>query len=148
MDPPSEANLRVELGRLRALSGDSIRAVQDLEHARAILTTEFQRQPKNASIINALAWAYCYLGDKDRAQTYAEKALGLSTTSGSRYEDTRMRIWAYFGDKERAIPALETLQKQPSGYYTAAMLRLDPIFDKLRGDPRFDALAAKDVGTN
>jgi TolB-like protein/class 3 adenylate cyclase/Flp pilus assembly protein TadD len=148
MDPPSEANLRVELGRLRALSGDSIRAVQDLEQARAILTTEFQRQPKNASIVNALAWAYCYLGDKDRAQTYAEKALGLSTASGSRYEDTRMRIWAYFGDKERAIPALETLQKQPSGYYTAAMLRLDPIFDKLRGDPRFDALAAKDVGTN
>jgi TolB-like protein/class 3 adenylate cyclase/Flp pilus assembly protein TadD len=147
MDPPSEANLRVELGRLRALSGDSIRAVQDLEQARAILTTEFQRQPKNASIVNALAWAYCYLGDKDRAQTYAEKALGLSTASGSRYEDTRMRIWAYFGDKERAIPALETLQKQPSGYYTAAMLRLDPIFDKLRGDPRFDALAAKDVGT-
>jgi len=148
MDPPSEANLRVELGRLRGLAGDSIGAVQDLERARAMLTAEFQRQPKNAGILNTLAWAYCYLGDKERAQTYVARALGLSTASGSRHEETRMRIWAYFGDKERAIPALEHLQKQPSGYYTAAMLRLDPIFDKLRGDPRFDALAANDIGTN
>ena len=70
-----------------------------------------------------------------------QKAIGLSTSSGSRYEDTQMRIWAYFGDRERAIPALERLQKMPNGYYTPAMLRLDPIFDKLRGDPRFEALA-------
>jgi tetratricopeptide (TPR) repeat protein len=139
-DPPTTANLRLELGRLRGLAGDPIGAVADLEQARAILTTEFLHRPKSASTLNALAWTYCYLGDRVKAETYVQKAIGLSTSTGSRYEDTQMRIWAYFGDRDRAIAALEKLQKMPSGHTTPAILRLDPVFDKLRGDPRFEAL--------
>jgi serine/threonine-protein kinase len=59
-----------------------------------------------------------------------------------------MRILAYFGDKDAAIAALERIQKQPGSYYTPAMLRLDPIFDKLRPDPRFKALADPAPATN
>jgi TolB-like protein/Flp pilus assembly protein TadD len=147
-EPATAANMRLELGRLRALSGDAVRAVQDLEKARAHFAAEFLRQPKNASIVNALAQAYCYLGDRERALTYAEKAIGLSTGSSTRYEETQMRIWAHFGDRDLAIAALERLRKAAAGDHTPAILRLDPAFDKLRGDPRFDALTAEDVGTN
>jgi TolB-like protein/class 3 adenylate cyclase len=147
-DALTAANMRLELGRLRALSGDAVRAVQDLEKARAALAAEFLRQPKNASIVNSLAQAYCYLGDRERALTYAQKAIGLQTGSSTRYEDTQMRIWAHFGDKDLAIAALERMQKASAGDYTPAILRLDPIFDKLRADPRFEALAAGDVKTN
>jgi hypothetical protein len=74
--------------------------------------------------------------------------MALSTTAGSRFEDIKMRILAFSGERERAIAALEQLQKMPSGSYTQATLRLDPVFDSLRGDPRFEALAAEGAKTN
>jgi tetratricopeptide (TPR) repeat protein len=144
-DAYDAARLRVDLGRLRALKGDATGAVQDLETARAALADEFLRQPKNAGVLHNLAWAHCYLGDREKAEIYVQRAIGLSPTTSSRYEDSQMRIWAYFGDKDRAIAALERLQKMPSGYYMPAVLRLDPIFDKLRGDPRFDKFATDPV---
>jgi len=59
------------------------------------------------------------------------------------------RVEAQLGEPDRAIALLEKLLVTPYGTWysigplTPAMLRLDPMFDPLRNDPRFQKLCAQ-----
>jgi serine/threonine-protein kinase len=55
------------------------------------------------------------------------------------------RICALLGDADHAIPILKRLLQIPYGcawYLTPALLRIDPIWDEIRNDPRFQKLVA------
>jgi len=60
-------------------------------------------------------------------------------------EEARMaQIYALLGDADHAIPILKRLLQIPGGYtLTPAALRLDPVWDQIRNDPRFQELAAE-----
>jgi hypothetical protein len=77
------------------------------------------------------------------------KAIALDPASRNRYtgpahEEQLARIEAYFGDKDNAIAGLQHLLNISYGPppATPALLRLDPDWDNLRGDPRFEKLVA------
>jgi serine/threonine-protein kinase len=54
------------------------------------------------------------------------------------------RIYALLGDADHAIPLLKRLLQIPGGFApTPALLRLDPVWDQIRNDPRFQELAAE-----
>ena len=92
-----------------------------------------------------LAEVYAGLGEKDEALAqahrsvaqYADDALGRPDA-----EATLAQIEARFGGLDSALAALPDLLKVPAGI-TPAELRLDPRWDALRTDPRFQALLVK-----
>jgi TolB-like protein len=144
-----------QLGDLQRLSGNAAAATTSYSKARDEAEQALKEQPPNAHwIYRGLALAYAGLSDSKRALTLVDRALNLPPASKDAMftpwcEETRARIAARFGEREIAISILErllhTAYTEP---ITPALLRLDPDFDLLRGDPRFEKLAASDAPKN
>ena len=62
-------------------------------------------------------------------------------TQGPEREEDMADIYALLGDADHAIPILKRLLQIPSAFaLTPALLRLDPVWDQIRNDPRFQKL--------
>jgi serine/threonine-protein kinase len=93
------------------------------------------------------------LGDKAAASAMAERTMALipvekDAFSGAIPIEILARVAARVGEPDRAIATLQKLLTMPSAGalsaapLTPALLRLDPMFDPLRNDPRFQKLAS------
>jgi TolB-like protein/Tfp pilus assembly protein PilF len=91
---------------------------------------------------NTLALAYAGLGEKEKALEQAQRAVKDYDTDAVNKPwslTTLAQIQARFGDSDSAIAAIPHLLEVPSGL-TIANLKLDPFWDPLRKDPRFQKL--------
>ncbi len=97
----------------------------------------------------ALGQAYAGLGEAASAVAEGQKAMAMDPTStdafeGPGLEENMAYIYALLGDADHAIPILKRLLQIPYGLpITPALLRLDPIWDQIRNDPRFQESAAE-----
>jgi TolB-like protein/class 3 adenylate cyclase/Tfp pilus assembly protein PilF len=146
--PPSEGGGDRELlGWLRSLAGDKEGARQAYLEGKAQLELLQQQQPRNYSVVSALAFCEAGLGNKEAALREGERAVSLLPASedpvyGPIAEETLAGIEAQVGELERAIARIERLLVTPYGAFplTQATLRLDPLWDPLREHPRFKAI--------
>jgi TolB-like protein/class 3 adenylate cyclase/Tfp pilus assembly protein PilF len=89
-----------------------------------------------------LAWVYAGLGEKEKALEQARRAIAnYSTDALSKpFAETALAmVQAQTGDIDSAIAALPHLLEAPNGL-TVGNLRIDPVWDPLRNDPRFQKL--------
>jgi len=92
------------------------------------------------------------LGDRDKAiaaANLATRSLPISKDplEGALWEENRAQVLSRLGERDSAIASIAVLLKVPSPI-SPAVLRLDPDFDSLRRDKRFQALAASNVVEN
>jgi TolB-like protein/class 3 adenylate cyclase/cytochrome c-type biogenesis protein CcmH/NrfG len=107
-----------------------------------------KKDPDSPPSATALSLIHAVLGEKDAAIKEAERAITLRPSAkdavdGPVFEENLAFVEAMVGEKDRAIPRLEHLLTIPYiNCVTPALLRLDPKWDPLRGDPRFEKIVA------
>jgi len=154
-DPASgyfNGELRFWLGWAQEVAGDHGSAQESWQQARSEMEPFLKEQPENYSLIGDLALINMSLGDKAAALALSERAgaanpVEKDAVTGPVQIEILARVAASMGERDRAITALQKVLSMPySGAFafgvplTPALLRLDPMFDPLRKDPRFQKL--------
>jgi len=117
-----------------------------MKGARDTAITEYQKARAlndDPSVLGLLAHAYAFSDNKIEAEKILDQ---LKELSKQRYVAAYSFALVYLGlgDKEQALRWLEQSYQDRAGS-DIGYIRVDPLLDPLRGDPRFEALAEKIV---
>jgi serine/threonine-protein kinase len=132
------------LAATHALRGDRARAYAYADSARIGFETILAEAPNDAQSRVLYGVALAYLGRRAEAVRQGQRGVELHPISedaweGAYVQHQLVRIYILLGDQEAAITQLEPLLRTPY-FLSPGWLRIDPTFDPLRGNPRFERL--------
>ena len=144
------------LGWAQEVAGDAAGAHESFLRAQRELEKLLPELGGGYGLLDDLALVYMGLGDKSKALAFAERAMNANpiekdAVRGPLPVEVFARVCTRFEETERALSSLEKIVALPydgamgaSAPLTPALLRLDPMFDSLRNNPRFQKLAKSD----
>ena len=133
--------------RAYALQGEAATARAYYDSARVYLEGRIQQQPDDERLYASLGIALAGLRRDEEAVQAAQRAVDLMPLSkdalrGPERLQALARVYTMIGDYGAAVEQLDTLLSVPY-YLSVPVLRIDPAWDPLRDDPRFQALLDK-----
>jgi eukaryotic-like serine/threonine-protein kinase len=141
---PDRATWAIVLAQTYHDQGDRARARSYADSALAGMTERLAGAPDDPQTHVFRGLALAYLGRKAEAIAEGERGLALlpiakDTYTGPYLQHQLVRIYIETGEPEKALDRLEPLLKMPY-YLSPGWLRVDPGFDPLRKNPRFQKL--------
>jgi TolB-like protein/Tfp pilus assembly protein PilF len=149
----NKATIQLHLALVQRFAGDAVGAKVTAQQSRNTLEQLHKDQPNDVSLSMDLSDVYAVIGEKDLALKTSERTLvpgsaGVGDPLAQRTAREHLAaIQTMVGENSRAISILTELVQQPYWSYfygppaiTPALLRLDPLWDPLRGDPAFQKL--------
>ncbi len=145
LPPLLQAMAGMTIGTMHLAAGRESEGRPFLLQAEGELTALREQGNNSPALRTALLDLHAWLGRREEvnrevpehiAQQAKDRWLGLSA------EEDAARAFAILGQNDRALSLLEHLAVTPyADSITPALLRLDPVWDKIRQDPRFQKLA-------
>src|SRR3989440_6143918 len=138
-------------GRLYLYQGAKTKAQAAFERARPVAEQLVRDAPGDPGRHVQLGAVLAGLGLKEEAVNEGRKAVESVPESQDAFEGPQAtaalaEIYAWVGEYDEAFRLLDHLLKVPNGL-TVPALKLDPVWDPLRKDPRFQALIDKYAAT-
>jgi serine/threonine-protein kinase len=134
-------------GSLYLYLGEKEKARAAFEQAKPVAERLVREAPDDPYRHAELGAVLAGLGQKEDAINEGKKAVELLPESADAFAGpystaALAQIYAWVGEPDEAFPLLDHLLTVPNGL-TVPMLKLDPVWDPLRKDPRFQALIDK-----
>jgi len=143
--------LLLDLGMVHQRTGNVAASKPAYQEAAQEFTRALSSIPAEAGaeLHSGLGVAYAHLGDAAHAISEGKRGMAMQPTSedpfeGPLREEEMAQIYALLGNANEAIPILKRWIQVPSATsITPALLRIDPIWDPIRNDPRFQELVTE-----
>jgi len=127
-------------------NGDSARTLAAFRTAHAILAQRLVVKPEHARTIAVLAEVDAGLGQKELALQEAQHAIDLMPISKDIYDgglvlEGLAQVYTWSDEHDHAIELLQKLVSMPS-YINYGRLKFHPLWEPLRGNPRFEKITS------
>src|SRR5439155_17976464 len=134
-------------GQIARACGDTQKALAAFAAARKKLEAKFGDKPEDVDYLAQVAILDAGLGRKKEAIRQAQRTVELQpiakdSVNGPRWVANLALVYAWTGERDRALEQLEIVAALPGEGPTYGELLLNPCWDDLRGDKRFDKILA------